>query len=207
MKTEIIKIKGDWEDVVDGCRETVSKPPLGHEPSEEFKEKILIAEHEPIREIEIKWRWRSIAYWIAMHWKTHIWPGRTNTQRDDRTGINRDDSPQNEPVTFTGRANPQHLIDTFRKRLCFKAHARTRKYAISLKKTLLQYKMLKQISGVLVPNCVYRAGCPELMMCKERVWPEFVKYCLEHADQHPGLMSISQRYAWYNAYFYENEKE
>ena len=116
MKTEIVKIKGDWQDVVDGCRETVAKPPLGHDPSYKFKRAILIAEHEPIREIEIKWRWRGIKYWIAMHWKTHIWPGRTNTQRDDRTGVNRDESPQAERVTFTGRANPQHLIDPFRKR-------------------------------------------------------------------------------------------
>ena len=35
----------------------------------------------------------------------------------------------------------------------------------------------------------------------------FVKWHKDHADQHPGLMSIQQRYAWYNEWFYENRKE
>ena len=28
-RTEILKIKGDWEEVVNDCRATVKKPPLG----------------------------------------------------------------------------------------------------------------------------------------------------------------------------------
>lgn len=43
MKTEILKIKGDWEEVASDCRLTVGKPPLGKEPSADFKRKILIA--------------------------------------------------------------------------------------------------------------------------------------------------------------------
>ncbi len=198
MRTEIVKIKGDWQDVVDGCRETVAKPPLGHEPSDKFKEDILIAEHEPIREIEIKWRWRNIKYWIAMHWKTHIWPGRTNTQRDDRTGINRDDSPQAERVTFTGRANPQHLIDTFRKRLCRQAHEQTREYAMDFKYTLRPSE--PQISDVLVPNCVYRGGCPELNPCDH--WAKFYAWAKALHNVDVRTLPIKERYAYYNEYFY-----
>lgn len=55
MKTEITKIKGDWIEVASDCRSTVGKPPLDHEPSTEFKRKILIAEHSPIRDISVKW--------------------------------------------------------------------------------------------------------------------------------------------------------
>lgn len=51
MKTEILKIKGSWEEVVDDCRSTVSKPPLGHDPRASFKRRILIAEHSPIRDL------------------------------------------------------------------------------------------------------------------------------------------------------------
>ena len=40
MKTEILKIKGDWQEVVDDCRSTVSKPPLGHEPSAEIRKEL-----------------------------------------------------------------------------------------------------------------------------------------------------------------------
>lgn len=60
MKTEITKIKGDWIEVASDCRSTVGKPPLDHEPSAEFKRKILIAEHSPIRDISVKWTWHGI---------------------------------------------------------------------------------------------------------------------------------------------------
>ena len=60
MKTEILKIKGDWIEVASDCRSTVGKPPLDHEPSVDFKKKILIAEHSPIRDISVKWTWRCM---------------------------------------------------------------------------------------------------------------------------------------------------
>lgn len=202
MKTEIIKIKGDWQDVVDGCRATVKKPPLGHEPGADFKKRILLAEHEPIREIEIKWSWQNIPYCIAMHWKTHIWPSRTNTSRADRTGVDRSERRQTDPVYFDGRANPQHLIDTMRKRLCGQADPETRAYAEDLKRTI--HSVEPQIADVLVPNCVYRAGCPEDGNCGK--WADFVRWCRQHADQHPGLMGLQQRYNWYNTWF-EQMKE
>ena len=203
MKTEIIKIKGDWQDVVDGCRATVKKPPLGHEPTTGFKYGILLAEHEPIREIEIKWRWMEIPYCIAMHWKTHIWPSRTNTSRADRTGIDRSQRGQMDPVNFEGRANPQHLIDTWRKRLCTQADPLTREYAEDFKAKLREIQ--PEISNMMVPNCIYRNGCPEMNGCPR--WSMFVKWCKDRADQHPGLMGLQQRYAWYNEWFYENRKE
>lgn len=71
MQTEIIKIKGDWEEVVNDCRTTVGKEELGREPSDKFKREILIAEHSPIRDISIKWRWRNIPYWVTNHWVRH----------------------------------------------------------------------------------------------------------------------------------------
>lgn len=39
LKTEILKIKGDWTEVASDCRATVGKPPLDHEPSVDFKKK------------------------------------------------------------------------------------------------------------------------------------------------------------------------
>lgn len=202
MKTEIVKIKGDWQDVVDGCRATVSKPPLGHEPSTDFKRRILIAEHEPIREIWIKWRWASIKYWIAMHWKTHIWPSRVNTQRSDRTGVPRDELPQGKPVDFTGIANLQHLIDTMRKRLCHQADPETRAYAEDLKEALDLEQT--EISDALVPNCVYRGGCPEIRNCG--LWERFTNW-VDKQDCAANLSNIRERYALYNTWFYEAYKK
>ena len=55
MITKIVKIKGDWEEVVNDCRTTVGKGELGKEPSQKFKREILISEHSPIRSITVKW--------------------------------------------------------------------------------------------------------------------------------------------------------
>ena len=194
MLTEIIKIKGDWEEVVDDCRMTVSKGGLGHEPSTAFKKAILISEHDPIRDIEVKFRWANMKYWIAMHWKTHIWRSRTNTQRNDRQdNYDRDEEPQKHPVEFVGDANAQHLIDTMRKRLCYMAASETREYAEDLKKTLL--KVEPELSNVLVPNCVYRCGCPENGKCK------FFE-TLVQKNPHIASTDIQKRYDAYNKFFY-----
>lgn len=198
MLTDIIKTKGDWQDVVDGCRATVKKPPLGKEPSADFKRRILIMEHEPIREIWIKWRWQDIPYCIAMHWKTHIWPSRTNTSRADRTGVKRSERKQTDPVNFEGSANPQHLIDTMRKRLCFQADPDTRSYAEDFK--IETRNIEPEISDVLVPNCVYRCGCPEDNCCG--YWQEFCAWLLETWNLSPADLSIQERYDMYNRYFY-----
>lgn len=203
MKTEIIKIKGDWQEVVDDCRATVAKPPLGREPSGEWKTNILIAEHEPIRDIWVKWKWRGIKYWIAMHWKTHIWPSRVNTQRSDRTGMDRDKKPQDAPVDFTGDANSQHLIDTMRKRLCGCASKETREYAEDFKAAL--WDVQPELSDVLVPNCVYRCGCPEMRTCG--MWDAFRKWCMyNNRGMCVESLPIKERYDMYNCWFYNEHR-
>lgn len=192
MKTEILKVKGDWQEVVDDCRATVGKVALGHEPGETFKKRILLAEHSPIRDISIKWRWKDMAHWITVHWVRHKWEKFVRTQRSDRTGIPREKLPQDEPQTFTGEANVQHLIDTMRKRLCFQASPETREYAVDLKLAIHQVE--PEISDVLVPNCVYRGFCPEMKPCG--FWRDFVKtLTLEE------LMDGEKRYDAYNSLF------
>lgn len=194
MKTKIIKIKGDWQEILDDCRATVGKEPLGKEPSQKFKREILLSEHSPIRDIEIKFRWSDIPYWVAMHWKTHRWESRTNTQRNDRQKVyDRGKAPQDSPVNFIGEPNVQHLIDTWRKRLCYQASPETRKYAEDFKATLKTVE--PEISDVLVPNCVYRCGCPEANGCR---WYETI------SALYPALTStnIQERYDAYNALFY-----
>lgn len=202
MKTEILKIKGDWQEVVDDCRATVKKSPLGKEPSTDFKKAILLAEHEPIRRIEIKFRWRGIPYWIAMHWKTHIWPGRVDSQRNDRQSrYNREKAPQDAPVDFIGDPNTQHLIDTMRKRLCRMASPETRGYAEDLKRTTHDIEELREVSEVMVPNCVYRCGCPEPNTCG--LWQAWMK----KTGGRIGTSYIQDRYDVYNGLFYKEDEK
>lgn len=197
MKTKILKVKGDWEEVVDDCRATVGKEELGHEPSQKFKIGILIAEHSPIRDISVKWRWRDMAHWVTVHWVRHKWEKFVRTQRSDRTGIPRDKLPQDEPQTFTGEANCQHLIDTMRKRLCRQASPETRGYAEDLKLAIIADRRIHELGLVLVPNCVYRCGCPEMSNCG---WFQ------RAMKWEPDLLStnIRVRYEAYNRIFAED---
>lgn len=196
MKTEILAIKGSWQEVVDDCRSAVGKESLGHEPSRDFKRRILIAEHSPVRDITTRWKWKIIPYWVAMHWKTHHWESKVRTQRSDRTGVDRRKLPQDAPVTFVGEANPQHLIDTWRKRLCYQASPETREYAEDFKRAL--HKVEPEISDVLIPNCCYRCGCPEMNCCG------FFNKLME---EEPEVVStnIGKRYNAYNRWFWKHK--
>ena len=196
-KTEILKIKGDWEEVVNDCRATVKRRPLGKEPSVAFKKAILISEHSPIRDISVKFKWANIKYWVAMHWKTHHWESRVDSQRNDRQSrYDREKAPQDALIDFYGDPNIQHTIDTWRKRLCRMASQETRGYAEDFKRVL--HEVEPEWSDVLVPNCVYRCGCPEPSGCK---WFDHM------AARHLNLTStdIQQRYDTYNEVFYGDD--
>ena len=192
-KTEILKIKGDWQDVVDDCRTTVGKDGLGKEPSTNFKRSVLISEHSPIRSISVRWIWRRIPSWVATHFSRHKWECFIKTQRTDRTGIDRNKMPQDAPVTMTGDANAQHLIDMARKRLCYSASPETRKYMEDFKKSL--HDQEPELSNVLVPNCVYRCGCPEINGCGYFEW-----LCQQKEEM--KSTNIQYRYNAYNEVFY-----
>lgn len=193
--TRILRIKGDWEEVVDDCRATVRKNPLGRKPSSGFKKEILLSEHSPIRDMSVKWKWGNIPHWVGVHWVRHKWECFVSTQRSDRTGVQRDKLPQDAPQDFTGEANIQHTIDTWRKRLCRQASQETRECAEDFKRTLRDVE--PEWSDVLVPNCVYRCGCPEIKKCG---WYDRV------VERHPKMKStnIQERYDAYNEVFYND---
>lgn len=193
MKTKIIKIKGDWQEVVNDCRTTVGKGELGKEPSQKFKREILISEHSPIRSMTVKWQWPDIPSWVATHFARHKFEKFIKTQRTDRTSVDRNKLPQDSPVIMTCEANTQHLIDTARKRLCMMASRETRKYMEDLKTTLKTVE--PEISDVLVPNCVYRCGCSEPCSCR---------YFETISTLYPAIRStnIQERYDAYNTLFH-----
>lgn len=96
MKVELKNVKGTWEEVANRARTTVSKGELGKEPSDNFKKKILIAEHSPIRGLIYCFKISNLKSWVATHLVRHHvgvekW---VSTQRTDRTGVNRDELPQ-----------------------------------------------------------------------------------------------------------------
>lgn len=193
------KISDDWLLVKNACRTTVRKQFSENEVRDGFKKQILISEHSPIRLLEFYWKWDNIPYDIAMHWARHKFEKFISTQRNDRQNdYDRDAARQDTPVLFNAYANMQNLIDAWRKRLCFQAESRTRQYAEDFKTTL--HKTHPYEADVLVPNCVYRGGCPEMFGCK--FWEEFQKGLTREQ-----LTDIQARYDAYNAMFYKRKEE
>lgn len=210
MKTIFNFILADWKRVKNHCRTTVNKKFTDNEPSSEFKKKLLISEHSPIRLVEIDWTWENIKSWVSVHWTRHKHEKFVSTQRDDRkeNDISRDDASQGTPVVMDNYANAQQLIDIFRKRLCYQASPETRELAEDFKMALREFE--PELSDVLVPNCIYRNSCPEFELCKERIFAEFVHWVLDKENSLTAFFKIESRYKLYNEWFYEKhakEKE
>ena len=74
MLTNITRINADWIDVKNECRNTVNKGVSNKDATSDFKWKLLISEHSPIRLIDVKWRWEGIKSWISVHFARH-WLG------------------------------------------------------------------------------------------------------------------------------------
>jgi len=192
MKTQINKIDSDWVRVKNACRNTVNKEHTDNEPNSEFKTNLLISEHSPARLINVDWTWKNIKSWVSVHWSRHKWECFISTQRTDRTGVDRDLEPQGTLVTFEGVANAQNLIDTMRKRLCYQASKETRELAEDLKVVI--GKTEHELANVLVPNCIYRCGCPEFEPCQ--FWNKFA-----NRWSREQLSNIQMRYDIYNSDF------
>lgn len=196
MKTKIIKFINDWKYVKNVSRTTVGKQHTEIEPTKEFKKKLLISEHSPIREIQVKWKWEGIKSWIAVHFSRHKYECYVQSQRTDRTGIDRDKSPQDTTVNMDNSANAQQLIDVGRKRLCHQSSDETREYMEDLKVKIYEDGEA-ELSDVLVPNCIYRNGCPEFNNCGHH--RELIK-----KDRRIVSVNIQTRYDAYNELFWEN---
>lgn len=200
-KTQITKVDCDWVDVKNECRNTVNKEPTEHIPGKEFKLNLLISEHSPIRLLRIKWRWDSIKSWITVHFARHWlgWDKWIGTRRTDRTGVARDDLTQSELIPMDVSANAQALINVARYRLCRQASIETRRYMEDLKREI--EKVEPEIAHVMVPNCIYRGGCPESEDCGY-----FNAFLSRHWETE-NMLNIKDRYCAYHADFTQKEKQ
>lgn len=202
MKTIFNKIDNDWKLVKNSCRNTVGKEYTENEATEEFKKNLLISEHTPIRLINISWRWKEIYYFVAMEWARHKFEKFITSQRNDRqSNYDRNEARQDAPVNFDGYANMQNLIDAWRKRLCYCATKEARELAEDFKLKLAATN--KAESDVLVPNCIYRFGCPEFKTCG--YFKRFIKWCTEN-EIFFDEADIKARYDAYNQFFREVKK-
>lgn len=163
-RVEIINYQDNWQDVKDAAMNTMGKD-SGKYPSPEWKKKILLAEHSPIRLLEFTIKMTDIPSWVSVHLVRHKIGVEhfVKSQRTDRTGIDRNKLPQDSPVTHTMRINAQALIFISRRRLCTQASLETRQLWGEVIDAIGEYE--PEIASVCVPDCIYRGFCPEMKPC------------------------------------------
>lgn len=128
MQIDLFKHEDNWQDIKDSAMNTINKT-TGKYPDSEWKRRLILSEHSPIRRMHFYWRWKGLKSWVSVHMVRHKigiehW---VSTQRSDRTGVSRDELPQGALVNHACEADAQALINISRKRLCSCASPETRR--------------------------------------------------------------------------------
>jgi hypothetical protein len=159
-----------WQRVLNAARRTIGKQPLDKMPSDEWKAKMLLAEHSPIRLLEFDWSWDNIRQWVTAHLVRHHEGCEkfVHSQRGDRRKIledygvaTRDELPQGALNDMDMSANAQALINISRKRLCNCASKETREAWIQVKNAIAEVDPV--MASKMVQECIYLGFCPEFM--------------------------------------------
>ena len=183
MKFRITDHKDVWQKVKDLTMTTIGLN-TGKYPTSEWKRKLLLSEHSPIRKLTLDGKWNDLKYWVSVHMVRHKFgiDHMVSTQRTDRTGINRDDKKQGDLVDHSFTANAQAIINISRKRLCTCASKETREAWIEVIKEI--EKVEPELASVCVRECVYRNGfCPEMFSCG---YTE-TEMCKEEVEKYTGI--------------------
>lgn len=161
MKTTIKKFNVNWLDIKNACRQTVSMGDSKLEPTSEWKRKLLICRHSPLRIGSILWKSEDVPFYVMGHIVRHN-VGCTpfvSTSREDRTGIPRNERKQTDFVDMQMTANIEALINISERRLCTCADPTTRKYWEAVLEAVKEYD--EDIYFACVPQCVRCGGCVE----------------------------------------------
>lgn len=190
---EIVDFHVDWRLIKEACMATVGKK-AGKEPTSEWKKKLMIAGHSPIRRSLISWKWDEIPSYVSTHFcRHHVSVEKyCKTSRTDRTGVPREERRQTDMISMEMDANIQSLINIAERRLCTQADSETRKYMEGLVDAISERD--EDIAFMMVPNCVKLGGCPEAFgSCK--FFNNFAKNLTKEE-----LIDINARYNAYNNY-------
>lgn len=194
IEARITKFNVDWLAIKSACMTTISKQ-AGKEPGKEWKRKLLVCQHSPIRRGVVSWKWDEIPYCISTHFARHHEGCEkfVGTSRADRTDIkDRSERTQMDCVPMEMDANIQALINISEKRLCNCADPLTKKYWEAVLDAIREYD--EDIVWSCVPSGIAHGGCTEPF--------SDCKMCNKILEQMPAedRMNIMKRYDFYNEF-------
>lgn len=166
MRVEVLRhpTDEDWQRCKALAMNTIGKRWSG-EVTDEWKRKILEAEHSPIRTLMFTVR-MEVPYWVSVHFVRHKYGVEhyVSSQRNDRQdNYDRTKAPQDATVTHIMDINAQELIQMARMRLCGQASAATRKAMRAVCDAVVETN--PEFAPFLLPKCVMRGGCNEFRAC------------------------------------------
>lgn len=159
-------IEKDWIECKRRCLVTVGKNKIINVPDMEWKKKILVARHSPIRYLRFSFLLEDIPYYVSVHLVRHIHAQPyVQTQRNDKqTKFERTKAPQDNPVNMILDCNAEEWMTICNKRLCKLADTATRELVQMM--ALIVERECPEFEGLLVPMCKYHGGvCHEMFPC------------------------------------------
>lgn len=161
IKTELLEYNVNWNSIKRACMRTIGKETGDKEPPKAWKRKLLICRHSPLRKGSITWKWPEIPYAISTHFVRHHQGCEkfVQTERADRTGVDRKERSQMDPVSMEMDANIEALLNISERRLCLCADPTTKAYWEDLRHVVETYD--DDIAWAMVPQCVRCGSCVE----------------------------------------------
>lgn len=162
----VVRRVTSWKEVLNAARFTQRKPEVDHEPSDEFKRRMIKAEHSPLRCLQFNIDFYDIPYYVSVHLCRHVHAQPfVSTSRPDINGQMkpRDEQKKSDPVNMRLLVNAQEIINISRVRLCNKAERTTRMLWMKAIRELVKIEPF--LANACVPNCLYRGFCPEIKPC------------------------------------------
>lgn len=155
----------DWMLVKRIALSTMGKTPVTP-PTHEWKERMLMARHSPVRELHFVFLLKDIPYWVSVHLCRHVHaqPYVLSQRNDRQSEYDRNKAPQDAPVTMYWSMNAEELMNIANKRLCMMASKETRD--IVMRMCSLVREKHPEFNKVLVANCIaHGSKCYEIKPC------------------------------------------
>lgn len=177
-----------WQEIKDSALFTMGKHSDKY-PEPEWKRKILMAEHSPIRDGFLIIEVYNVPSFVIGHFVRHHagFQPYVRSLRVDRADY--DEVPnRNTPNALRFTGNFQSFINISRKRRCYQASVETTYiWRLILEKVK---KTEPELYSVCVRECVYRNGlCPEMKSCGFNKTEEFKKELNRYLEGFEGQVA------------------